>query len=259
MNDFLVLEAELSRLERSDFKPVPTSAVLPPSDLSSIPSTSTPSTEEQNRVASLIRALNPTVLPALPVPTLSLPNGDSTHSPSTPASSQSLPSRPLGSTRDPAEPVESLWWDLVASTSVSSQLFPQTRSTPRPTSNGTRGHSTDHHPRPSSSATEELPIAALSAGVPRIPWVGYSATPYTTTSTGVDSKANGKGKGKAVENGTEPKVKKARKVRKEKKQSEIGLGSKMRQNCDQLRRIRKEGDRLMRESQTGDLTVSFTR
>jgi len=116
------------------------------------------------------------------------------------------------------------------------------------------GHSTDHPPsRTQRSPTEEVPIAALAAGVPRIPWVGYRATPYTTTSTGVSS--NGKGKGKAVENGLEPKPKKIKK-KNGKKVGETGLAVKMRQNCDTLRRIRKEGDRLMRESQVGDFSVS---
>ncbi|GAA5949495.1 hypothetical protein JCM3765_002680 [Sporobolomyces pararoseus] len=257
MNDFLVLEAELSRLERSDFKPVPTSAILPPSDLSTSPATSKskPSaTEGKNRVAALIRSLNPTVLPALPSP--SQPNGDSHHIESPTSSSSQSQSSHLktapGTLRDPSEPVESLWWDLVASTSVSSQLFPHCpESASLPPVNGkVNGHSTDHHrPRPQRSPTEEVPIAALAAGVPRIPWVGYRATPYTSTSTGVLS--NGKGKGKAVANGVEPKRKKAKKA---KNGGDTGLAVKMKKNCDTLRRIRKEGDRLMRESQVGDFS-----
>lgn len=258
MNDFLVLEAELSRLEQSDFKLVPTSAILPPSDLSSAPSTSkTARAENKNKVAALIRALNPTILPSLPNPSLS--NGDASHAETSSSCSHSHPNQDSstvaksapGTLRDPTEPVESLWWDLVAPTSVSSQLFPHPPKSnfSRPMGNGKmNGHSIEQA-RPSRSATEEVPIAALAAGVPRIPWVGYCATPYTTTSTGITS--NGKGKGKAVENGDEPKAKRVKKVKK----VESGLAVKMKENCDTLRRIRKEGDRLMRESQVGDFSV----
>ncbi|GAA5842039.1 hypothetical protein JCM3766R1_005730 [Sporobolomyces carnicolor] len=267
MNDFLVLEAEISRLERSDFKLVPTSAILPASDLSSQPVDSTASklsvSESKNRVAALIRSLNPTVLPALPTP--SLPNGDSKHSQSAPSSpqpqSQPLPAaKPTpGTLRDPAEPVESLWWDLVGATSVSSKLFPnlgETPSPPPPTAGANRetnGHATEHAFRPPKSATEEVPIAALAAGVPRIPWVGYRATPYTTTSTGITSNGRAKGKGKVLQNGSGPtKAKETRK--KGKNTAESGLATRMKSNCDTLRRIRKEGDRLIRESQTGDFS-----
>lgn len=268
MNDFLVLEAEISRLERSDFKLVPTSAILPASDLSSQPVDSTASklsvSESKNRVAALIRSLNPTVLPALPTP--SLPNGDSKHSQSAPSSpqpqSQPLPAaKPTpGTLRDPAEPVESLWWDLVGATSVSSKLFPNLGETPSPSpptagaNRETNGHATEHAFRPPKSATEEVPIAALAAGVPRIPWVGYRATPYTTTSTGITSNGRAKGKGKVLQNGSGPtKAKETRK--KGKNTAESGLATRMKSNCDTLRRIRKEGDRLIRESQTGDFSV----
>ncbi|GAA5908039.1 SAGA histone acetyltransferase complex subunit SPT7 [Sporobolomyces salmoneus] len=254
MNDFLVLEAEISRLERSDFNPVPTSAILPASDLTSPPppSASTskkPSiTESKNKVAALIRSLNPTVLPVLPTP--SLPNGDSNHAVPSPSPSSTDSKPPPGALRDPTEPVESLWWDLVGSTSVSSKLFPHLcEASPHPAMNGkTNGHST---PQPQKSVSEEVPIAALAAGVPRIPWVGYRATPYTTTSTGITSDGKVKGKGKAVENGVEPKMKK---MKKGKRAGESGLAVKMRSNCDTLRRIRKEGDRLIRESQVGDFS-----
>ncbi|GAA6023596.1 hypothetical protein JCM11491_006048 [Sporobolomyces phaffii] len=261
MNDFLVLEAELSRLERSDFKPVPTSAILPASELSSMPprATETCTPEDKNRVAALIRSLNPTVLPALPAP--ALPNGDSNHVAPSPSSSQtpnqpnSPPTASPGALRNPLEPVESLWWDLVASTSVSAQLFPHstdgTTSAPRTAVNGQLNGHTKAGPAP-RAATDGVPIAALAAGVPRIPWVGYRATPYTTTSTGMAS--NGKGKGRALENGVDPAhVEKKRKVKKA-RQGETGLAVKMKKNCDTLRRIRKEGDRLMRESQPGDFS-----
>ncbi|GAA5922636.1 SAGA histone acetyltransferase complex subunit SPT7 [Sporobolomyces koalae] len=254
MNDFLVLEAELSRLERSDFKPVPTSSVLPASDLSTAPSTSsTSASEDKNRVAALIRSLNPTILPALPRPILQ--SGSSTHAdPSTPSSQTSQPASPLktasGALRDPTEPVESLWWDLVASASHSSQLFPHAESSTRPSVNGKPdGHDNDP-PRSSVHKTEELPIAALAAGVPRIPWIGYRATPYMPTSTGT---SNTKGKGKAVVNGSEAEpVRKRVKRSKPVHKGETGLAVKMKSNCDLLRRIRVEGDRLLRENQAGD-------
>ncbi|GAA5887636.1 hypothetical protein JCM5296_004441 [Sporobolomyces johnsonii] len=241
MNDFLLLDEELAKLERCDFNPVPSASVLPSSAFSSAPTSSAP-VSAQSPVTSLIRNLNPTLL-AKPS-SAPIANANGTETPAAQSPPSSTAALPPAVPRDPSEPIEALWWDVVASTSTAPLLFPSSANTAPKTNgiNGTNGHSAD------VALPDETPIPSLGAGMPHIPWVGYTATPFSTVSS------SAKGKGRAIERGGaagKPKVGKKGAAKAEAEES--GLAVKMRRNCDTLRRIRKAGDRLLRESQTGDL------
>ncbi|CEQ42115.1 SPOSA6832_03880, partial [Sporobolomyces salmonicolor] len=243
MNDFLSLDEELAKLERCDFKPVPSALVLPPSVFSSAPTSAAP-VPAQSAVTSLIRNLNPTLLSKSSSVPIANVNGTETPAAQSPPSSTAP--LPAAAPRDPSEPIEALWWDVVASTSTAPLLFPSSANTAPTTNgiNGTNGHSED------AALPDETPIPSLAAGMPHIPWVGYTVTPFST----VSSSAKGKGKGRAIESGVavgKPKTGKKGGAKAEAEES--GLAIKMRRNIDTLRRIRKAGDRLLRESQTGDL------
>ncbi|GAA5849941.1 hypothetical protein JCM8547_000959 [Rhodosporidiobolus lusitaniae] len=281
MQSFLLLDAELAKLEgRLGFTPSRTSssAVLPSSFFgpSASSSTSAPASKKgKPRLVSHIRSLNPSLLPSPSQPTLTqiletngTPADDSTSSSAaaTPAALP-LPPPPQPAKRDPNEPLEAVWWDVVASSSSSSALFP-----PPPASstaaavngiNGAAGHEEE-------GRKDITTVPAMVAGMPRVPWVGYRATPYETAArSGVKEKgkrkkgSQKKGKGKAVDvevgmdvdgeevDGAVKKGKaKKRKETAEAAGEEKGLAPRMRKNCETLRRIRNIGERLARESTT---------
>ncbi|GAA5955455.1 hypothetical protein JCM10213_000379 [Rhodosporidiobolus nylandii] len=262
MHSFLLLDAELSRLEGSGFKPSATSAssVLPPTafDSPAASSSSAALNKRSTRVASHIQRLNSSILPPPPparpetngaTPSASVA-GETDSATATPAA---LPVPPPAPKRNPDEPLEAVWWDVVGAASSSSALFPPASSSA--IENGADGEARHAQKDP-------LPLPALAAGMPRVPWVGYRATPYDSATGTVALKAKGgakgKGKGKAVEPGPEVAGEKVSTKKQRKKQlegaEEKGLAPRMRKNCETLRKIRSVGARLAREgSAAGEL------
>ncbi|GAA6001668.1 hypothetical protein JCM10207_002256 [Rhodosporidiobolus poonsookiae] len=245
MQSFFLLDNELTKLEGGlGFKPTSASAS------SILPSTAfDPSAaltrKGKRRVVDRIRDLHPSLLPLPPTPQPAL-NGSATPADGASPAPSAVPPPPPPPKRNPDEPLEALWWDVVAPASTSSALFPFSGPA---NSNGTHGAENGAP----AAARDPVPVPAMAAGMPRVPWVGYVATPYET-STG-----SGKGKEKAGAAGGERKV--AKKLRKKQKAAEIegeggeekGLAGKMRRNCETLRKIRSVGAKLARESTSGSL------
>ncbi|GAA5890246.1 hypothetical protein JCM8208_002750 [Rhodotorula glutinis] len=264
MQEFLLLDQELTRLEGSGFKPVRSSALLPPSAFAPSASTSTAlgppahKKRKKEQVADLVSRLNPDILPSTAAPPSSSTAADTpTSSAPTPAPPPSSRPRP----RDPDDPLESLWWDVVGPCTTSSSLLFSGSAPPPPPppeTNGLNGHSTSAS---SSSAPAGPPAPpappALAAGMPHAPWVGYCATPRTSA---VGLSASGarfgaqKGKGKARADEAPASRGKKRAAGGAKAD---GLAVRMRRNCETLRRIRRVGDTLARESTAGDLESPY--
>lgn len=283
MQTFLLLDTELARLE-GGFGAKPSksasSSLLPPSAFEASSTLTAPTRKGKGkaRVLSHIRQLNPSLLPVplSPAPPPKPANGvsastngdvDTPSTIATPTAALPPPPPPQSAKRNPDEPLEAIWWDVVASSSSSAQLFPPSHSAPATTANGnglSNGTGAHDAPPPLPPAFAFNAPPAMAAGMPRVPWVGYCATPYETVA--VAKKGKGKGKGKAIEmelpSESAPKVKKGKGRRKRTKEraggggAEVGLGPKMRKNCETLRRIRNVGSRLARESTGGDLVRS---
>lgn len=268
MQEFLLLDEELTRFEGSGFKPVRSAALLPPSAFAPSASTSAAlvppahKKRKKEQVADLVSRLNPDVLPstAAPPPPAAVDTPPSSSAP-TPAPPPSARPRP----RNPDDPLESLWWDVVGPcTTSSSLLFSGSAPPPPPETNGVNGHSTSA----SSSSTPSGPAApsappALSAGMPHAPWVGYCATPRTSA---VGLSASGarlgaqKGKGKARADGDaapDPAPRGKKRAAGVGAAKADGLGARMRRNCETLRRIRRVGDTLARESTAGEMESPY--
>ncbi|GAA6035145.1 hypothetical protein JCM8097_006387 [Rhodosporidiobolus ruineniae] len=287
MQTFLLLDAELSKLEGRGFKPSSTSssAILPASAFSSADEAPAAGGKGKPRLVSRIRQLNPYLLPPPPAKPALEPNGTATPSgvdtPSasasaapTPAALASPPPPPV-SPRNPDEPLEAVWWDLVAPVPSSSALFGSSSSSSSAAASG--GTATNGHAEQKEQGEKsELGPPSMVAGMPRMPWVGYRATPYETATgakgtkgiavgvaAGKKSKGKGKGKGRAVEpavlaegEGAVREPKKGRKKRVPQKREggeEKGLAGRMRRNCETLRRIRSVGTTLEREAASGEL------
>ncbi|BGO92951.1 Transcriptional activator spt7 [Rhodotorula toruloides] len=244
MHEFLLLDRELSKLEGSGFKPTKSSAsaLLPPSAFepasSTVIATRSKRKTHKEHIADLVHRLNPDLLPKPPAE----PASSTENSPA--ASTPTAQSEPRC---QPTQPLEAVWWDIVGPAPSSSALIPAPSAST--TVNGINGHVAESSAPPAPSA-----VPALAAGMPHVPWVGYSATPFATSTgsrAGPGLDAKGKGKQKAGEvairaNGVSKQV--ARR-----KEADVGLAPKMRRNCETWRRIRRVGAVLARESTTADL------
>ncbi|GJN91821.1 hypothetical protein Rhopal_004844-T1 [Rhodotorula paludigena] len=250
MHEFLLLDQELSKLEGNGFRPIRSSVALPPSAFEPAPSTSSlavakPKSRAKSRVNTLVRHLHPEALPgpASPAPALTAASSraatPSASEPSTPAAPP--PALAPLPPRDPNDPLEAIWWDVVAPVRSSAQLYhPSTSAVPaavpEPGADGINGHGPASAAGPAKLIQGAAP--ALVAGMPHVPWVGFTASPFVTSS-GVSAASGGtaKGKGRAAAG----------------KRTSKGLGVRMRRNCETLRRIRRVGDTLARESTAADL------
>ncbi|GAA5870113.1 hypothetical protein JCM3774_002596 [Rhodotorula dairenensis] len=247
MQEFLLLEQELTKLEDSGFNPTNAASVLPPSVYaatggSTANGESRAGVKTRERVAELVRHLNPRVLPE---PAGSAANGAEAAGADTPSEAVVPSTRPR---RDPAEPVEALWWDIVGPSTSSSLLFGAPDEVVAK-ENGVNGL----HPDDSHASGKPIPKAvlpplapALAAAMPHVPWLGYSATPYET-SAGLPSKAK-----KSLPAPPQKKKKKQQQVKTE-STAENSIAAKMRRNCETLRNIRRVGGTFARESTLGDL------
>lgn len=283
MQEFLLLDQELTRLEGSGFKPVRSSAILPSSAFDSSASTAlAPPPQQKKRqkkehVAELIARLNADVLPfslAPPPPPPSVPADTPSGSPA-PAGVPPAPKRP----RNPDEPLESLWWDIVGPCTASSSLLFSGDAPPpaEAETNGLNGHG--HGSASSSSAPTGPPAPpappALAAGMPHAPWVGYCATPQASA-VGLSvngsrvgaAKRKGKARGPAAAAAAgdaapapAPAASAQKKGKKKRAAGRAGAGegmsAKMRRNCETLRRIRRVGDTLARESTAGEMESPY--
>jgi hypothetical protein len=276
MQEFLLLEQELTKLEDSGFNPTKASSILPPSayDSTTTANGSTangasqhPGAKTRDRVAELVRHLNPHVLPE-PAASTSIsatPFGAADTPPE-------LPATALRSRRDPSEPLEALWWDIVGPSPSSSLLFGAPDAVVAPKANGTNGTHLDdsHSPGKHVPRTVLPPLApALAASMPHVPWLGYSATPYETSAglalrsprkaRSKDSALNSSSPVKSAVKASRRTTNKEEKVQKKKKtvkgdsNAEYNIASRMRRNCETLRNIRRVGGILARESTLGDL------
>ncbi|GAA5832880.1 hypothetical protein JCM11251_000515 [Rhodosporidiobolus azoricus] len=288
MQSFLLLDNELTKLEGGlGFKPTPasSSSILPPSAFD--PSTALASSalattskkgkgkrKSQSRLVTRIQQLNPSVLPPPPPSPVasSRPATNGTSTPAitgtdsaapTPASSSAAPPphAPAPIKRNPDEPVEALWWDVVGPASTSCALFPP--SSVESGENGVNGTSEEEEQQ-QHKAKDAVPLPAMVAGMPRVPWVGYRATPWESAAFSATQPTSvvgfkGKGKGRAIEEvkddtkrGKKSKVGKE-KVKLKNRGEEIGLSGRMRKNCETLRKIRSVGTKLEREGAVGVL------
>ncbi|GAA5978534.1 hypothetical protein JCM11641_007977 [Rhodosporidiobolus odoratus] len=246
MNSFLLLDAELCKLEGRSFKSSSASSanILPAVAFDPSSSAST-STKGKSRLVSRIRQLNPSLLPNPPATSSqAATNGHSAHGSSVATPAAILPPPVY---RNPDEPLEAIWWDVVASTSSSSNLF---LPSPHPSvTNGTNG-ATNGTNGIEERRRDAAPLPAMVSGMPRVPWVGYVATPYETGSTiTANGKVDQKGKGKAVKGEVE---RKRRKRSKPASEEEKGLAERMRKNCETLQKIRNVGAQLAEEGGTGE-------
>lgn len=260
MQEFLLLEQELTKLEGSGFNPTSAASILPPSvyDPSSSKAAAPSSrvgAKARNRVAELVRHLNPRVLPQAAF------TSSSPHSSPLPAiEAAPSPSTSSRTFRDPAEPVEALWWDIVGPSTSSSLLFGAADAAPTHGRLGANGTLAAVDEVGSHTPRAILPplTPALAAAMPHVPWLGYSATPYETAAA-VPPKSPRKSKGKqpATANGSTARRKGNPPSSKPKAKREgalkTGIAAKMQRNCETLRRIRRIGDTLARESTTADL------
>ncbi|BGP36918.1 Transcriptional activator spt7 [Rhodotorula kratochvilovae] len=260
MAEFLLLDQELTRLEGSGFRPVREAALLPASAFDPSSSSATAlapahKKKKKDHLADLIARLNPDILPSpapAPAATADTPTTSDASTPAAASSSSTAAVAPPRPPRNPDDPLESLWWDLVAPVPSSSLLFAGGPA-PAPAANGANGHAAPQvAPKPALPAPQ-----AMSAGMPHVPWVGYTASVGASAvgfaaASAVSAGANGKGKGKA-------------RAAEGKKRAApggggggaTGLAPRMRRNCETLRRIRRVGDTLARESaaagELGDL------
>lgn len=253
MQEFLLLEQELAKLEGSGFNPTRAATILPRSVYEPSPSAETQgrgASQTKARVADLVRHLNPRVLPGdSPAGSSSSPNGT--------AAPPELPSTSAHPTRDPSEPLEALWWDIVGPSSSSSLLFGG-RDHP-PAVNGTNGTAS----RPEDAASVHVPKAilppltpALSAAMPHVPWLGYQVTPYETSAALPPTKQSRKAKGKGTATSADRDAGKGQVAHRPKKQEPRkaeGIASRMEQNCETLRKIRRVGSALTWESSTAEV------
>ncbi|GAA5980167.1 hypothetical protein JCM10908_001558 [Rhodotorula pacifica] len=257
MQEFLLLEQELTKLEGLNFNPTKASSILPPSVYDS-PNGSTSNGVSRpktcDRVAELIRHLNPYILPETPQFT---PSSTTPFAADTPTESPAPNSRVR---RDPAEPLEALWWDIVGPSTSSSLLFGAPDAVSVQT-NGNNGLSLDgSHPDKHVSRAILPPVApALAAAMPHVPWLGYSATPYET-SAGLSLRSPRKARSKefAADSPSRNGVKKPRRLPKKKalradSTAEDSIAARMRRNCETLRNIRRVGGTLARESTLAEL------
>ncbi|GAA5899960.1 hypothetical protein JCM6882_007012 [Rhodosporidiobolus microsporus] len=274
MQSFVALDNELTKLEGGlGFKPTSasSSSILPPSAFDPSAPVSTlavtkKTKKSKNRLVSRIQLLNPSLLPSPPpAPAPSRPETNGTSTPITTADPDSaaatpaaaLPPPPPPVKRNPDEPLEAVWWDVVGPTSTSSALFPSSfPADAAAEENGVNGTpSQDEQPQP-DKAKDLVPLPAMVAGMPRVPWVGYRATPWETAASSAPKgvKGTGKGKGKAVEGAVVAKKgKKAKAAKAAEGEAEKGLSGRMRKNCETLRKIRSVGAKLERESATEEL------
>ncbi|GAA5926853.1 hypothetical protein JCM3775_007059 [Rhodotorula graminis] len=276
MQEFLLLDQELTRLEGSGFKPVRSSALLPPSAFGPSASTSTAlgppahKKRKKEQAADLVSRLNPDILPstAAPPPPAAVDTPPSSSAPTPAPPPPSSRSRP----RNPDDPLESLWWDVVGPCTTSSSLLFSGSAPPPPPppeTNGLNGHSTSASTSSAPTAPPAPPAPpALAAGMPHAPWVGYCATPRTSavglSASGARLGAQkGKGKARADDAPAAPRGKK-RAARAAGGAGERGgapkadgLAVRMRRNCETLRRIRRVGDTLARESTAGEMESPY--
>lgn len=264
MQEFLLLEQELTKLEDSGFNPTKAASILPPSVYAS-PDESTANAESRagvktrERVAELVRHLNPHVLPELAGSAI---NGAEPSGPDTPSESAGPSMRPH---RDPTEPVEALWWDIVGPSTSSSLLFGAPDEVAAKV-NGVNGiHSGDPHAPEKQVPKAVLPplAPALAAAMPHVPWLGYSATPYETSAglslrsprkvRSKDTALSSPGQNRGKNSLPVSKKNKKKKAVKADTISEHSLAAKMRRNCETLGNIRRVGATFARESTLGDL------
>ncbi|BGP21743.1 Transcriptional activator spt7 [Rhodotorula toruloides] len=243
MHEFLLLDSELCKLEGSGFKPTRStaSALLPPYAFepasSTVIATKTKRRTHKEHIAELVHRLNPDLLPK--GPTESALSPENSPALSTPAA--------LSEPRcQPTQPLEAFWWDIVGPAPFSSALV--TATSAANAGDGVTGHDATSSAPPAPSAAP-----ALAAGMPHVPWVGYSATPLATSTgsrAGLGMDAKGRSKQRAEEvaraNG-------ASKPATRRKEADVGLAPKMRRNCETWRRIRRVGAVLARESTTADM------
>lgn len=274
MQEFLLLEQELTKLEDSGFNPTKASSILPPSAYDSTTTTNgsttngipqQPGAKTRERFAELVRHLNPHVLPE---------PAASTSISATPFATADAPPEPSATSlrrrRDPSEPLEALWWDIVGPSPSSSLLFGAPDAV-APQANGTNGTHLDesHSPEKHVPRTVLPPLApALAASMPHVPWLGYSATPYETSAglalrsprkarskdSALNASSPAKSSAKAPRRTTNKQGKeKTKKTVKVESNAESSIASRMRRNCETLRNIRRVGGILARESTLGDL------
>ncbi|GAA6051283.1 hypothetical protein JCM3770_006794 [Rhodotorula araucariae] len=264
MQEFLLLDQELTRLEGSGFKPVRSSAVLPPSAFEPASSTAVVSLppkkkKRKDRIAGLVARLNPDILPSPPAsPALAAIESSSTDTADAPnpAPAPAPAPAPPRAPRDPNDPLEALWWDIVGPlpTSSSALLSGRGAAHTQPGVNGLNGHG---HATPAPA----LPAhPAMAAGMPHVPWVGYTATVGESAAgfavSAVNGMDKGKGKGRAEPAAARPPVR-AKGTKRggaaAATATATGLAPRMRRNCETLRRIRRVGDTLARESVVGEV------
>ncbi|ORY56206.1 hypothetical protein BCR35DRAFT_309912 [Leucosporidium creatinivorum] len=238
MHDFLALDGELSRLdEQLGLIPTPSTSSAPLLPPQSAPSAATPSatpapatdsprhpppTPSQTLLLNLVRSLNPVSYPSPTPPPLNTTNG------ATPASVDATPvaspAPPAPSLRKPDEPPDALWWDTVGSGGA----------------------------HPSTSGLPPQALKALASGVPECPWAGVAA-PEARKRRKVAKQA---GKGKEVEQGVEAMESAQAEVKRKRKARagvEVpGLGGRMRQNFETLRKIRRLHGKLASGSRSLD-------
>lgn len=239
MQDFLELDSELSRLDDElglSSQPSTSSALpllprqsAPGSAFASTPApdpTLPPPTQSQALLLGLVRSLNPASFPS-PTPPATANGGTPAAADPTPAASPAPAPLPP---RRPDEPPDELWWDTVgastALTSTSALLPP-----PAPT--------------------------ALGAGLPECLWAGVAAPEAR-------KKRKAVARGKEAEQGAEGASLKAKGKAKGKRKAAVGaevpgLGGKMRQNFETLRKIRRLHGKVASGNRPLDSTVSLAR
>lgn len=240
MHDFLALDGELTRLDEDlGLNPRPSASAAPlllPINTPSAATSATPAapsdssrlppTPSQTLLLNLVRSLNPVSYPSPTPPPHNTTNG------ATPASVDATPAAsptPFPSTlRKPDEPPDALWWDTVGSSGA----------------------------HPSTSGIPPQALKALASGVPECPWAGVAA-PEVRKRRKLAKEA---GKGKAAEQREDvasTAQEKGKGKRKARAGAEVpGLGGRMRQNFETLRKIRRLHGKLASGNRSLDPAVS---
>lgn len=221
MQSFAHLDNELSRLD-AELGFAPTLPASRPPLLPPLIGGAPGPNPSQALLLGLVRSLNPITFPSPQPPAAAAVNGDTIEE--TPPASTPPPSLPP---RKADEPPDELWWDTVGASALAS----------------------------TSGSVPRVPIA-LASGLPSCPWEGVAA-PEPPKERKV-ARVKGGAAATAVDDaGASAGMKGKGKGRRRALNAEVpGLGGKMRQNFETLRKIRRLHGQLANGSRGLDAGVS---